>query len=232
MWLWRWYMDADMEHSTACCLALAVWITIKGSIWVDETAPVSAAASNSLSHLGSFTHTFPTGMEPLEPARRANGEHARFHTSAHMAANMWRTFSTFIWIVTLVSSSRTRIYPPNEGKWGGRKRWWRWETRSGFPLVDGGRDAAACAPCASRRMEKSRAKMHDTSKVGFLGDCHSFWRFLMVSDRVAPPRSSATCSLFPWLSWKIFCFFDIFSCGHSSEQCSVKHWGYVLIING
>ncbi|KAG7214627.1 hypothetical protein INR49_010519 [Caranx melampygus] len=53
-------------------------------------------------------------MEPLQPARRANGEHARFHTSAHMAANVWRTFSTFIWIITLVSSSRTRIYPPNE----------------------------------------------------------------------------------------------------------------------
>uniref|UniRef100_A0A3B4Y6P7 receptor protein-tyrosine kinase n=1 Tax=Seriola lalandi dorsalis TaxID=1841481 RepID=A0A3B4Y6P7_SERLL len=53
-------------------------------------------------------------MEPLQPARRANGEHARFHTSAHMAANLWRTFCTFIWIITLVSSSRMRIYPPNE----------------------------------------------------------------------------------------------------------------------
>ncbi|XP_022611058.1 ephrin type-A receptor 4-A-like [Seriola dumerili] len=31
-----------------------------------------------------------------------------------MAANLWRTFCTFIWIITLVSSSRTRIYPPNE----------------------------------------------------------------------------------------------------------------------
>uniref|UniRef100_A0AAQ5ZQN5 receptor protein-tyrosine kinase n=1 Tax=Amphiprion ocellaris TaxID=80972 RepID=A0AAQ5ZQN5_AMPOC len=66
-----------------------------------------------LSHLGSFTHTFPTGMEPLQPARRANGGRTRFH-SAHMAANLWRTLSTSIWIITLVSSSRTRIYPPNE----------------------------------------------------------------------------------------------------------------------
>uniref|UniRef100_A0A3Q3KP55 receptor protein-tyrosine kinase n=1 Tax=Monopterus albus TaxID=43700 RepID=A0A3Q3KP55_MONAL len=31
-----------------------------------------------------------------------------------MAANFWRIFSIFIWILTLVSSSRTRIYPPNE----------------------------------------------------------------------------------------------------------------------
>uniref|UniRef100_A0A8P4GFH5 receptor protein-tyrosine kinase n=1 Tax=Dicentrarchus labrax TaxID=13489 RepID=A0A8P4GFH5_DICLA len=31
-----------------------------------------------------------------------------------MAANLRRIFSTFIWIITLVSSSRTRIYPPNE----------------------------------------------------------------------------------------------------------------------
>ncbi|XP_008300074.1 ephrin type-A receptor 4-A isoform X1 [Stegastes partitus] len=31
-----------------------------------------------------------------------------------MAANLWRMFSTSIWIITLVSSSRTRIYPPNE----------------------------------------------------------------------------------------------------------------------
>ncbi|XP_039999340.1 ephrin type-A receptor 4-A-like isoform X5 [Xiphias gladius] len=31
-----------------------------------------------------------------------------------MAANLWRIFYTFIWIITLASSSRTRIYPPNE----------------------------------------------------------------------------------------------------------------------
>lgn len=86
-----------------------------------ETAPASAAASNSLSHLGSFTHTFPTGMERLQPARRANGEHTRFH-AAHMAANLRRIFSTFVWIITLVSSSRTRIYPPNEGECGGWNR--------------------------------------------------------------------------------------------------------------
>ena len=87
-----------------------------------ETAPVSAAASNSLSHLGSFTHTFPTGMEPLQPAaaqRTANGgQRTRFH----MAANARRIFSAFIWIITLVSSSRTRIYPPNEGECGGTSR--------------------------------------------------------------------------------------------------------------
>ncbi|GLD58641.1 receptor-type tyrosine-protein phosphatase S-like isoform X3 [Lates japonicus] len=52
-------------------------------------------------------------MEPLQPARRANGEHTRFHT-AHMAANLRRIFYTFVWIIALVSSSRTRIYPPNE----------------------------------------------------------------------------------------------------------------------
>ncbi|KAM7379169.1 hypothetical protein PAMP_004739 [Pampus punctatissimus] len=52
-------------------------------------------------------------MEPLQPARRASGEHTRFHT-AHMAANVWRISSVFIWIITLVSSSRTRIYPSNE----------------------------------------------------------------------------------------------------------------------
>uniref|UniRef100_A0A4W6EQQ1 receptor protein-tyrosine kinase n=2 Tax=Lates TaxID=8186 RepID=A0A4W6EQQ1_LATCA len=52
-------------------------------------------------------------MEPLQPARRANGGHTRFHT-AHMAANLRRIFYTFVWIIALVSSSRTRIYPPNE----------------------------------------------------------------------------------------------------------------------
>uniref|UniRef100_A0A3Q0SEK8 receptor protein-tyrosine kinase n=1 Tax=Amphilophus citrinellus TaxID=61819 RepID=A0A3Q0SEK8_AMPCI len=49
-------------------------------------------------------------MELLQRARRANGERTRFH----MAANLWRTLSATIWILTLVSSSRTRIYPPNE----------------------------------------------------------------------------------------------------------------------
>uniref|UniRef100_A0A7N6BG83 receptor protein-tyrosine kinase n=1 Tax=Anabas testudineus TaxID=64144 RepID=A0A7N6BG83_ANATE len=52
-------------------------------------------------------------MGPVQPVRRANGEHARF-TTAHMAAHLWRIFSTCTWILTLVSSSRTRIYPPNE----------------------------------------------------------------------------------------------------------------------
>ncbi|KAM3603808.1 uncharacterized protein V6R79_002405 [Siganus canaliculatus] len=57
-------------------------------------------------------------MEPHRPTRTASGEHARFHTVAHMAANLRRIFSTFIWIITLVSSSRTRIYPQNEGECG------------------------------------------------------------------------------------------------------------------
>ncbi|XP_056277260.1 ephrin type-A receptor 4-like isoform X2 [Pseudoliparis swirei] len=53
-------------------------------------------------------------MEPLQLARRgANGQHTRCH-SAHMAAHLWRIYSTFIWILPLVSSSRTRIYQPNE----------------------------------------------------------------------------------------------------------------------
>uniref|UniRef100_A0A3B4FCT8 receptor protein-tyrosine kinase n=2 Tax=Haplochromini TaxID=319058 RepID=A0A3B4FCT8_9CICH len=52
-------------------------------------------------------------MELLERVRGADGERTRFH-AAHMAANLWRTFSSTIWILTLVSSSRTRIYPPNE----------------------------------------------------------------------------------------------------------------------
>uniref|UniRef100_A0A3Q4I1L6 receptor protein-tyrosine kinase n=1 Tax=Neolamprologus brichardi TaxID=32507 RepID=A0A3Q4I1L6_NEOBR len=52
-------------------------------------------------------------MELLERVRGANGERTRFH-AAHMAANLWRTFSSTIWILTLVSSSRTRIYPLNE----------------------------------------------------------------------------------------------------------------------
>ncbi|XP_037538226.1 ephrin type-A receptor 4-A [Nematolebias whitei] len=52
-------------------------------------------------------------MEALQPAFRANGEVARVRT-AHMAASWWRTFSTSVWIISLVSSARTRIYPPNE----------------------------------------------------------------------------------------------------------------------
>lgn len=59
-------------------------------------------------------------MELLERVRGADGERTRFH-AAHMAANLWRTFSSTIWILTLVSSSRTRIYPPNEGKEGGTR---------------------------------------------------------------------------------------------------------------
>lgn len=115
-------MSVDMEHTAVCRLPHVVWVTVKGSVWVWETAPLSAAAvSNSLSHLGSFTHTFPTGMEPLQLARRgANGQHTRCH-SAHMAAHLWRIYSTFIWILPLVSSSRTRIYQPNEGEWGGNR---------------------------------------------------------------------------------------------------------------
>ncbi|KAJ4937272.1 hypothetical protein JOQ06_001851, partial [Pogonophryne albipinna] len=49
-------------------------------------------------------------MEPLQPARRANAEHTRFHMAAHLR----RLFSTLIWMLTLVSSSRTRIYQLNE----------------------------------------------------------------------------------------------------------------------
>lgn len=72
-------------------------------------------------HLGSFTHTFPTGMKPHRPARGANGRHARSQAT-HMAAHLRRAFATFIWIITLVSSSRTRTYPPNEGEFGGNER--------------------------------------------------------------------------------------------------------------
>ncbi|KAM9845151.1 ephrin type-A receptor 4-A-like [Aulostomus maculatus] len=52
-------------------------------------------------------------MEPLQRACGANGQHTGFHT-AHMATRLWRIFSSFIWIIALVCSSRTRIYPPNE----------------------------------------------------------------------------------------------------------------------
>ncbi|KAM6918920.1 ephrin type-A receptor 4-A-like [Xenentodon cancila] len=52
-------------------------------------------------------------MEPLQPPRRADREPTRFR-AAHMAAKLWRTFAVSMWIITLVSSSRTRIYPPNE----------------------------------------------------------------------------------------------------------------------
>ncbi|XP_068604470.1 ephrin type-A receptor 4-A-like [Brachionichthys hirsutus] len=45
-------------------------------------------------------------MEPRRAARRAN--------AAHMAADPRRAFSTLIWILSLLSSSRTRSYPPNE----------------------------------------------------------------------------------------------------------------------
>ncbi|XP_076001135.1 ephrin type-A receptor 4-A-like [Genypterus blacodes] len=53
-------------------------------------------------------------MEPLQRARsRADGGRTRFR-AAHMAANLWRIMSASVWIITSVSSSRTRIYPPNE----------------------------------------------------------------------------------------------------------------------
>nr|XP_046265267.1 ephrin type-A receptor 4-like isoform X3 [Scatophagus argus] len=53
-------------------------------------------------------------MEPHQAARRASGSHTRVDAAAHMAASVQRIFPTFIWIITLVSSSRTRVYPPNE----------------------------------------------------------------------------------------------------------------------
>uniref|UniRef100_A0A3Q2PX79 receptor protein-tyrosine kinase n=1 Tax=Fundulus heteroclitus TaxID=8078 RepID=A0A3Q2PX79_FUNHE len=52
-------------------------------------------------------------MEPLQAARTAHGELLRFRT-AHMAGNLWRTFLSSVWILTLVSCARTRIYPHNE----------------------------------------------------------------------------------------------------------------------
>uniref|UniRef100_A0A8C7ZW11 receptor protein-tyrosine kinase n=2 Tax=Oryzias sinensis TaxID=183150 RepID=A0A8C7ZW11_9TELE len=52
-------------------------------------------------------------MERHQPARGANRELAGFQAT-HMAAKLWRTLSASIWILTLASSSRTRIYPPNE----------------------------------------------------------------------------------------------------------------------
>ncbi|KAF6727636.1 Ephrin type-A receptor 4-A [Oryzias melastigma] len=52
-------------------------------------------------------------MERHQPARAASGEISRFQ-AAHMAAKFWRTLSASVWILTLASSSRTRIYPPNE----------------------------------------------------------------------------------------------------------------------
>lgn len=54
-------------------------------------------------------------MEPHRPARSANGGHARF-PATHMASNLRRAYFTSIWIITFVSSSRTRTYPPNEGE--------------------------------------------------------------------------------------------------------------------
>ncbi|KAM9789937.1 ephrin type-A receptor 4-A-like [Neosynchiropus ocellatus] len=48
-------------------------------------------------------------MDP-QPARTASGHRSRFH----MASHLWRIFPTFVWILALASSSRTRIYPPNE----------------------------------------------------------------------------------------------------------------------
>uniref|UniRef100_A0A3Q2YHW8 receptor protein-tyrosine kinase n=1 Tax=Hippocampus comes TaxID=109280 RepID=A0A3Q2YHW8_HIPCM len=52
-------------------------------------------------------------MDPPQPARTASGQQARI-PSSHMAAHIGRIFTAFMWIITLVSSSRTRIYPANE----------------------------------------------------------------------------------------------------------------------
>lgn len=156
-----------------------------------ETAPASAAASNSLSHLGSFTHTFPTGMERLQPARRANGEHTRFH-AAHMAANLRRIFSTFVWIITLVSSSRTRIYPPNEGECGGWNRP-SCATRSPysffffpFPLRRGLETPRLALGARPRMVKESGAKMcmKLPEKLDFAG---RFLQLVFVAELCIPP---------------------------------------------
>uniref|UniRef100_A0A8D3CF46 receptor protein-tyrosine kinase n=1 Tax=Scophthalmus maximus TaxID=52904 RepID=A0A8D3CF46_SCOMX len=53
-------------------------------------------------------------MEPPRPARRASGGRAHFHAARLMAATLRRILYTSAWMVTLVSGSRTRIYPPSE----------------------------------------------------------------------------------------------------------------------
>lgn len=72
------------------------------------------------SHLASFTHTSPTGMEPHRSARTAGGGRGLF-CAARTAANSRRILPVFVWIVALVSGSRSRTYPPNEGEYAERR---------------------------------------------------------------------------------------------------------------
>lgn len=144
-------------------------------------------------------------MEPLQPARRADGEHTRFH-AAHMAANLRRIFSTFIWIITMVTSSRTRIYPPNEGECGGNGP--SCTARSGFPLRHAGThrcERSVRVPGwqrAGRMCLKLEARELDfggnVTVVVYPGFSRSF----------APKEFSCTFSLSRAVT-KIFCFLDI-----------------------
>lgn len=70
------------------------------------------------SRSASFTHTSPTGMEPRRSVRTAGGGRGLF-CAANIAANSRRILPAFVWIVALVSGSRSRTYPPNEGECGG-----------------------------------------------------------------------------------------------------------------
>lgn len=100
------------------CVPLGSCHSLSGEVSECERPPYYLPLHPTLFHTCfSFTHTFPTGMERHQPARGANRELAGFQ-AAHMAAKLWRTLSASIWILTLASSSRTRIYPPNEGECG------------------------------------------------------------------------------------------------------------------
>lgn len=157
-------------------------------------------------------------MEPLQPARRANGEHTRFHT-AHMAANLRRIFATLIWIITLVSSSRTRIYPPNEGEWGGNR-----PTIVGFS-APARWERPLRALRARPRIGKERGEYAwnlNSQKVGFGGN---FTVFISpgFSWSCCPQGVQLRMFSLPSAVTQIFCFLDIsWWYGHSCAHCRVS----------
>lgn len=134
------------------------------------------------SHSASFTHTSPTGMEPHRSARTAGGGRGLF-CAAHTAANSRRILPAFVWIVALVSGSRSRTYPPNEGEYGGDAA-----TRHAEGGHAGERPGTVAQVCTAQLQHWNTERLH----------CR-FWVFSVekLCQREPPPR----LSLPPPLLW-------------------------------
>lgn len=159
-----------------------------------ETAPLTSARCIQLA---SFTHTSPTGMEPDRAARTAGGGRGLF-CAAHTAASSRRILPAFVWIVALVSGSRSRTYPPNEGEWG---------ARGGRGVVVGDATPAEGGTACGPRTPQDGSACWFSSTL----DCFLSFLYLFCRQEVMPPRRTPPSHLsfsLSFLLWWVFWFVD------------------------